>query len=118
METIKYCSKCDTIKSIEQFSKYKRSADGHSWTCKSCIKEYQLANKEKMKAYQRDYQPKYKAEHGEKLREYTRTYLKTVGKERHTAYLNKWRAEHPEKVKEYIKISRERAKAKKQLNDQ
>jgi hypothetical protein len=118
METMKYCSKCDTTKPIEQFCKTKRSADGHSYTCKSCIKEYQLSIKDKMKEYQRNYQPQYKAEHKTELKEYLKEYQRGPGKEKHYAYIAKWRAANPEKVKEFIRISNERAKLKRQANDQ
>ena len=118
METTKYCSKCVTTKPIEQFSKSKRSADSYSYTCKSCIKEYQLANKEKLKAYQKEYQLQYKIEHKEELNAYARNWQKTVGREKHQANVKRWRTEHPEKVKEYVRVSNERAKLKKQLNDQ
>ena len=118
METMKYCSKCDTTKPIEQFSKYRRSSDGHAWQCKACIKTYQQANKEKLKAYQKEYQPKYKAEHREELLAYLSNYQKTIGKEKHLAYIKKWRAANPEKVKEYTKTSNERIKLKNQANEQ
>jgi len=118
MEITKYCSKCDTTKPIEQFCKTKRSADGYAYTCKACIKEYQLANKEKLKEYQRNYQPQYKAEHKEELNAYIRNWQKTVGREKHYANIKAWRAANPEKVKEFIRASNQRAKLKRQANDQ
>lgn len=114
MNTTKYCSKCDTTKPIEQFCKTKRSIDGHSWTCKTCVKAYQATIKDKLKAYQKEYQKVYRAEHKEELTSYLSTYLKTTGKERHRTYLDRWRAANPEKVKEYIRRSYARAKLKKQ----
>lgn len=115
MELNKHCSKCNITKPIEQFSKSKRSADGYAYTCKACIKEYQLANKEKLKAYQKAYQPGYKAEHKEEIKNYLANYQKTVYKEQHYAYLKRWRAANPEKVKQYYKVMAER---KKQANEQ
>jgi hypothetical protein len=115
MEITKYCSKCDSTQLIEQFCKTKRSADGHSWTCKTCVKKYQLANKEKLKEYQRNYQPQYKAEHKEELKQYLREYQRGVGKKAHQAYIKKWRAANPEKVAQYRKVMSER---KQQANDQ
>jgi hypothetical protein len=115
METTKYCSKCDTTKPIEQFSRSKRSADGYSYTCKSCIKEYQLANKEKLKEYQRNYQPQYKAEHKTELNEYLKKYQRGPGRERHLAYVKQWRAANPDKVAQYKKVMAER---KQKANDQ
>ena len=115
METTKYCSKCVTTKPIEQFSRSKRSADGYSYTCKSCIKEYQLANKEKLKEYQRNYQPQYKAEHKEELNAYLREYQRGPGREKHYANIKAWRAANPEKVAQYRKVMAER---KQKANDQ
>ena len=117
MEITKYCSKCVTTKPIEQFSKSKRSADGYAYTCKSCIKEYQLANKEKLKAYQRNYQPQYKAEHREELLAYLREYQRGPGREKQLACVKAWRDANPEKVAQYRKVMAERAKSK-QVNDQ
>ncbi len=111
------CSRCKRLLPTTQFAKSKRSSHGYCSQCKDCVKEYQLANKEKLKAYQRSYQPQYKAEHKEELNAYIRNWQKTVGKERHHAYIKQWRAEHPERVKEYIRISNERAKSK-QANGQ
>ena len=114
MNTTKHCAKCDTTQPIEQFCKTKRSVDGHSWTCKTCVKAYQLSIKDKMKEYQKSYQKVYRAEHRDELNSYLSTYLKTSGREKHRAYLDRWRATNPEKVKEYIRVSNERAKLKKQ----
>ena len=115
METMKYCSKCDTTKPIEQFSKSKRSADGYAYTCKACIKEYQIANKEKLKAYQREYQPQYKTEHKDKLNAYLSNWQKTAGREKHLAYIKEWKKRNPEKVAQYKKVMAER---KQQANGQ
>mgnify|MGYP003651196079 CR=1 FL=1 len=35
----KKCSKCDEVKSLEVFSKNKKSKDGHHWWCKKCFNE-------------------------------------------------------------------------------
>jgi len=115
---MKHCRKCDTTQPLENFCRDKRSIDGRTWTCKSCVKAYQATIKDKLKEYQKQYQPKYKEEHKEQLKEYIRTYHQTIYKDKHLAYVTKWRAANPEKVKEYIRVSNERAKLKKQLNDQ
>jgi hypothetical protein len=114
MKITKYCSKCDTTQPIEQFCKTKRSIDGHSWTCKTCVKAYQVANKEKLKEYQRNYQPQYKAEHKKELLAYLKNYQKTVGKAKHLEYIKTWKAANPEKVAQYKKVMAER---KQQAND-
>lgn len=110
---MKYCAKCDTTKPLTEFGKSKWSLkDGHQYTCKACIKEYQLANKEKLKAYQREYQPQYKAEHKDELLAYLANYQKTVYREKHLAYLKEWKKRNPEKVKQYLLKMAERKQAK------
>lgn len=43
----KYCPKCDTVKSIDQFSGNIRRPDGHSMYCSTCCKQdYYLPNRE------------------------------------------------------------------------
>ena len=111
---MKYCKRCDSTQPLENFARCKRSIDGRTWTCKTCIKAYQATIKDKLKEYQKTYQKVYRAEHRDELNSYLSTYLKTTGKERHRVYLDRWRAANPEKVKEYIKKSYERAKLKKQ----
>jgi hypothetical protein len=100
---------------MTQFAKSKRSSFGYCSQCKDCIKEYQLANKEKLKAYQRSYQPQYKAEHKDELKVYISNWQKTVGRERHYASIKAWRAANPEKVAQYRKVMAER---KQKANDQ
>lgn len=111
------CSKCKRLLPTTQFAKSKASSHGYCSQCKNCIKEYQLANKEKLKEYQRSYQPQYKAEHRQELNAYILNWQKTVGKEKHYANIKRWRAANPEKVKQYIRVTNERAKLK-QANDQ
>jgi hypothetical protein len=45
----KHCNKCNTTKSIENFYKDKNTKDGYKYQCKSCSKEYVLANHSKRK---------------------------------------------------------------------
>lgn len=113
---MKKCSTCKEIKPFVDFHKSKRMADGHHTQCKACVKEWQTANKERLKAYQKEYQPKYKSEHKDKLNAYLSNYQKTVGKEKHLAYIKKWRKENPEKVAQYYKVMAERKKQ--EPNDQ
>jgi hypothetical protein len=123
MEITKYCSKCDTTKPIEQFCKTKRSADGYAYTCKSCIKEYQVANKEKLKAYQREYQIQYKAEHKEELYQYIRNWQQ-ANPEKTRASVAACKAKNPEHYKAYSRewarkdrLRKKLAKQQQQSND-
>ena len=109
------CSKCKRLLPMTQFAKSKRSSFGYCSQCKDCIKEYQLANKEKLKAYQRSYQPKYKVEHREELLTYLKEYQRGPGKEKHYSNIKALRAANPEKVAQYRKVMAER---KQKANDQ
>jgi len=40
MSEKKYCNRCDRTLPIENFSKDKKSKDGHSFYCKDCMSEY------------------------------------------------------------------------------
>jgi hypothetical protein len=48
--SMKRCSKCKTEKSPDLFSNDKNRKDGKCDTCKSCVREYQVKNKDKIKA--------------------------------------------------------------------
>lgn len=111
---MKHCKKCDTTQPLENFARSKRSIDGRTWTCKTCIKAYQATIKDKLKEYQKTYQKVYRVEHKEELNVYLSNYFKTTYKERHREYVDKWRAANPEKVKQYKAIAYQRAKLKKQ----
>lgn len=51
---IKKCKKCDTEKSIENFSKHKTTADGYDNRCKDCVKSMKKKIKEKFKENLKD----------------------------------------------------------------
>jgi len=115
---MKKCHTCKEIKPLNDFYKNKTMADGHHGTCKLCIKSYQSTIKDKLKEYQKQYQPKYKVEHREELLAYLKEYQRGPGKEKHYANIKAWRAANPDKVAQYRATMAERAKAKKQVNDQ
>ncbi len=112
---MKKCVTCKEIKPLTDFCKSKMMADGHHTQCKVCVKTYQIANKERLKAYQKAYQPKYKKEHKEELYAYLVNYQKTVYREKRNAYQSKWRKANPDKVKQYKQVMAER---KNQANEQ
>lgn len=45
------CRVCTEIKSLDMFHKNKGTSSGYLYQCKLCVKDYQKANKEKLKAY-------------------------------------------------------------------
>jgi hypothetical protein len=66
------CNKCDKLfpETTQYFCKCARCRDGLNYTCKSCIKEYQLSIKERLQEYQKEYQVQYKLDNAEHLNEY------------------------------------------------
>lgn len=49
MSEIKYCKRCDRILPIENFSKDKKSKDGHAFYCKECASKYGKTYRESAK---------------------------------------------------------------------
>jgi hypothetical protein len=49
----KVCIKCKLNKELCLFSKHSRSKDGLQQTCKKCVNEYSIANKNKISAYKK-----------------------------------------------------------------
>lgn len=114
--SIKQCRTCKQELPIERFVKNIRSKDGHHYVCKGCVKEYQLANKEKLKAYQHEYQKIYYVENKEKLYENARKWQK-ANPEKHRAIVKKSnsRPERKEKFNEYRRIYDKQARLRKKL---
>jgi hypothetical protein len=129
----KACVKCGEVKPLELFTRNRyNKVDGRHWECKACVKAYQTANKEKLQAYQKQYQAVYKVEKHDQLLEYTKQWqkdnrdktkeyqrkslAKPEVKAKRVEYTKLWNKNNPDKVK----ASRERALAKKlaQKNDQ
>jgi len=67
---MKKCSKCKKEKDTLEFCKNKRYKDGYHDTCKSCRKEYNVLNKDKIKEYLNNYNKINK----EKCRNYNKNY--------------------------------------------
>jgi hypothetical protein len=140
MPLVKTCAKCKIEKPAEaNFVKNINSKDLYHSVCKQCIKEYQTANKDKMKEYQKGYQKVYKQENKEKLLEYTKQWQnnnrdkarasarksianqspekKAARKQYMKEYNKLWKQKNPEKFKAAQKRYNDNLKAKKQ-NDQ
>lgn len=86
---MKTCHKCKIEQPLDNFVNNKNSKDGKHSTCKTCVKEYQLQNQDKLKAYQKQYQPVYKQENYGDL----------------IAYQVKWKAANKDKCRAYMKKS-------------
>ena len=67
----KACSKCEEVKTLDEFSRDKANKDRYRSQCKVCCKEYSAkyyaANSEKVK----EYSAKYYAANSEKVKEYS-----------------------------------------------
>ena len=81
----KECSKCHEIKSVSEFNKCKKRADGLQIKCKECFKKYNQENKESKKAYYqenreskkehiKEYKKIYNQENKDKIKEYNKKY--------------------------------------------
>ena len=95
--TTKTCSRCYTVKSINQYYKVKASKDGRYSYCIDCSKkrsrEYYENNSQKLI----DYTKKWKQENPDKHKAQVRRW-QIKNPEMHKQYLNNWRARNPEKV--------------------
>ena len=70
---MKTCSKCKVEKEFLEFCKAKLGKWGLSSKCKSCVKQYNLDNKEKIKQYRLDNKEKakqYRLDNTEKAKQY------------------------------------------------
>ena len=92
----KICSKCKEEKFLENFSKNKRSNDGHYLYCKQCCKLIYQSRFNLIKEKKRLYSKKYNIENKEKIKEY---FIKN--KEKIQFYQKEYRINNIEKVKEY-----------------
>jgi rubredoxin len=72
----KTCSTCKLIKSVELFHRAKKSPDGHTYKCKSCVyeynKEHRKNNKEKISQQMKEYRnrPEVKEKNKKRYKEY------------------------------------------------
>jgi hypothetical protein len=92
---LKYCGKCQIYKDVTIFGNSKTSWDKLRPTCKECLKENNLNNKEKMTEYNKKYWEETKEEQKEKnklWRENNKEYTKQKNKE--------WRVENKEHIKQ------------------
>ena len=116
MEDIKHtkkCTKCQVEKELVEFSPHRLSKDGRQTRCKSCKKEYALANKDKdkaRKAYKKWFEAN-KEKNKENRKIYNKKYYQE-NKEKQLEYIKKYREENKEKYAEYSKEYYEQNKEK------
>jgi hypothetical protein len=118
METLQ-CNNCKIEQPLDNFSNNKNTKTGKHWTCKSCIKVYQLTIKDKLKTYQHDYQKSYKVENKDKINDYLRQW-QSDNREKCRSYAKKSNEKNPQRMKDYMKKYNAKIAAAKlaQKNDQ
>jgi len=126
MHDAKACTRCATVKPLDEFHKNKRSKDGYSSACKECRREsgrayratpevrertrkrsaeHYRANREKLLKRQKD---RLKTPEGAaKRRAYMRKY-RAANKDKMNAYQRTWAAKNPNKRSVYYKTWMER----------
>ena len=67
---LKKCTKCEDVKSFDEFCKDKYKKSGKSPRCKMCVNLYAKKNKEKIKEYKKTYDQINKIKISEKKKEY------------------------------------------------
>jgi hypothetical protein len=110
---MKTCTKCRTVKSLDEFSKRKTSKDGHQSQCKICCQNYLsswiASNKEKVKQTMREWRIKNQEKEALALKKYAEKNKDQIKK-----YQAKWRLENAEKLKKdkatWIAVNAEKIK--------
>jgi len=103
----KKCTKCGEVKSLDKFYNHKIGKNGKDSRCRTCVKDYREANKEKSKQYKKEYYKKNK----EKFSQHAKEYYKKK-KEKILLQSKEYNKKNKEKRKEYSKIYRQNNKEK------
>lgn len=101
----KTCTKCKETKSIDSYSKDKKTKDGYDVCCKACKRVYKLLNKERDKKQGLLYREQNRLKLNNQNKEY---YLNN--KERVKSYNEKYELKNKEKRKEQHKINYQKNK--------
>jgi hypothetical protein len=114
---IMLCNSCKNEQPLDNFANNKNTKTGKHWTCKSCIKAYQLTIKDKLKAYQHDYQKSYKVENKDKINEYLKQW-QSENREKCRSYAKKSNEKNPQRMRDYMKVWSAKKRAEKKLAQQ
>jgi len=97
----KKCTKCGEVKDFDEFSNAKKGKHGKDSRCRTCVKEYREANKEKIKQYRKEYYKNNKEK--EKKR---RALYRKKNKDKILLYLKKNKRKKLKYSKKYLKERR------------
>jgi hypothetical protein len=112
MEQTKKCTTCQLELPLSSFSKNRTQKDGHHRECKADVKAYQLTIKDKLKAYQHDYQKVYRAENKEQVTAYAKKWMAN-NRDKCNSYAKKSNEKNPQRMKDYMKVWNAKKKAEK-----
>lgn len=118
---MKKCSKCEEVKSFEEFYRSKAKKDGLQSNCKSCWKAYHEANKEKLNAKSKAYREAnkdkistkrkaYREANRDKIKARNKAY-KEANKNKVKARMRTYRESNKDKIKDYRESNKDKAKA-------
>jgi len=108
---MKVCKKCKVEKELTEFFKDKSKKDGFRSNCKSCVKVYKEANKDKLNAYARDYNKAYREANKEEVKAKQKVYYE-ANKDKLNANNKAYIEANKDKVKAKQKAYREANKDK------
>jgi len=98
---VKRCTKCKQEKELSEFCNNKAQKDGLNCRCKSCVKEYQQINKQKIAKRAKKWQQNHRHQRKEYLKDYSvkhkshlKDYLRNWKKENYK-YQKQWYQKHP-----------------------
>jgi len=99
---MKTCTKCKTVKQLEEFHNTKKSKDGKAWHCKSCAqaknRQWREANIERARALSREWNRKNKERQRENNREW-----RERNRDHCSSYTKKYRDENLDRLKREFK---------------
>lgn len=101
----KTCSKCGEVKGLGEFYAHPGCKDGHRADCKTCVKrktrQYEIDNKEKLRAYKREYARDWRARNPDKERE-----KKKRARSKHAESIKGYAAEYRARKKSELSASK------------